>query len=562
MLEVKDVLSRLAVLKEARKPYESMWKDITDYVLPRRSFWDLDSTPGQKPAMKIYDGTAISSLQTLTDGMQSGVVSAKLRWFRLVMEDRRKQDLPGVADWLEEVEDVLYAEFARSNLYESINEFFLDAGSIGTAAMLVEDEIAQRRILFSTRHLKECYIAESRTGMVDTLYREFYVTNRQAQQTWGKNLSAKRQEAAKNQPFGKGKFVHACFPRAEREAGKVDQLNKAWASVYIDVDYHEHKFVDEGGFDAFPYLVWRWRKNSDEIYGRSPASDAIYDILRLNQIAKTSLQAAQLAVEPPLNIPSAMKGLERIVPRGYNYYTKPDEIISPINLGQNYPIGLDQEREIKDSVREIFRTKIFLLMEQLQGGPFTATEILERQGEKAAILGAIVDRLNSECLVPLIDRTYAICERNGLLPLPPQELAAGGKVHIDFVGPLAQLQKRYHQSMGVVAGTQYIAGLVQMFPESLDNVDADELMRIGLDSQGVPQKVIRERPQVSEIRRIRQEAAAKQQQDAMRLEHEKMIAANTDRLNQPMQKGSMLEGIAKVRAAEEAQQGRVPVQQG
>ncbi len=150
-----------------RQPYEPMWKDITDFVLPRRSFWDLDATPGQKPTQKIYDGTAISNLQTLTDGLQGYVVSPKLRWFRLQMEDRRLQDLPGVADWLEEGEDIVYAEFARSNFYESINEFFLDAASIGTAVMLIEDDVGGRRILFSTRHMKECFIAESRELLAD-----------------------------------------------------------------------------------------------------------------------------------------------------------------------------------------------------------------------------------------------------------------------------------------------------------------------------------------------------------------------------------------------------------
>jgi len=545
MLAVQDILGRLGTLKQTRKPYEALWKEITEFVLPRRSFWDQDATPGQKAPQKIYDGTALDALQTLADGLQSGVVSAKLRWFRLTMQDKRQQSLPGVADWLEEVEDILYGELARSNFYEAISEFFLDAGSIGTAVMLVEDEIANRRILFSTRHVKECYVAESRTGTVDTLYREFYMTNRQAQQTWGKKLSQQRLELAKTQPFGRGRYVHACFPRAERDPGKVDQNNKAWASVYIDAEYNEDKIIEEGGFDAFPYLVWRWRKNSDEIYGRSPAADAIYDVLRLNQVAKTSLQAGQLAVEPPLNVPDAMKGQERIVPRGFNYYSKPDELIYPINLGQNYQVSKDQEKDIQDQIRAIFRSKIFLLMEQLQNGPHTATEIRERIGEKVAVLGAILDRLDSETLVPGLDRTYTICERNGLLPLPPESLGAGGRLHVEFMGLLRQAQKLYHQSMGIVSGMAFIGGMKEMFPESMDNVDADELMRIGMDTQGMPQKVIREVPQVTEIRRIRQQEAERQQQQAVALEQQKLLAGNAEQLNQPMAPGSMLAGIAK-----------------
>jgi len=555
-LKVDDVVKRLGTLKQTRKPYEPLWKEVTDYVLPRRSFWDLEATPGKKPVQKLYDGTALTELQLLVDGTLGNLVSANLRWLRLTMEDRRQNDIPWVPDWLEEVEDVLYAEFARSNFYEAMSEFFLDAASIGTAVMLVDDDVSSRRILFSTRHMKECYLAEGKNGMVDTLYREFMMTNRQAMQTWGKKLSIARKERVETDPFGKAKIIHACFPRAERDPGKVDSLNKSWASLYIDSQFNENKFIDEGGYDTFPYLVWRWRKNSDEIYGRSPATDAIQDILRLNQVSKTNLEIVQLGGMPPLNVPAAMKGMERIVPRGYNYYTKPDEMIFPINLAQNYPLTKDQEEEIKEQIRNSFRTKMFLLMEQLEGGPYTATEIRERQGEKATVQGPMIGRLNSECLIPLIKRTFQICDHNGLIPFPPPDLSQGGRIHIEFQGPLALQTKKYHQTQGIDTGMLFIQGLGDMFPESLDNVDADELMRIGLDAKAMPQKVIRERPQVTEVRRIRLEEAARKEQEAVAMAQQELLAQNAQKLNEPVKSDSMLAGIGKA-ATQQRKRSRV-----
>lgn len=556
-LKVDDVIKRLGILKKNRQPYEPVWKDITDFVLPRRSFWDLEATPGKKPSKKLYDGTALTELQLLVDGTLGNLVSATLRWLRMTMEDRRQNDLPWVSDWLEEVEDVLYAEFARSNFYEAMSEFFLDAASIGTAVMLVEDDVSSKRILFSTRHMKECYLAEGRNGMVDTLYREFMMTNRQAMQTWGNKLATARKERVKDDPFGRAKIIHACFPRAEREPGKVDSFNKAWYSIYIDSQFHEDNFIDEGGYDVFPYLVWRWRKNSDEIYGHSPAIDAIQDVIRLNQIGKTTLQIAHMAGEPPLNVPAAQKGMERIVPRGYNYYTNPNEVITAIDLGQNYPITKDQEDEIKEQIRNTFRTKMYLLMEQLEGGPYTATEIRERQGEKATVQGPMIGRLNSECLIPLVKRTYRICEKNGLIPFPPPGLEQGGRIHIEFQGPLALQTKKYHQTQGIDTGMLFIQGMREMFPESLDNVDNDELMRIGLDSKGVPQKIIREKPQVTEIRQIRQQTAAKQEQEMVAMEQQKILAENAQKLNEPVQPDSILAGVGKA-AAKQRQRSPAP----
>jgi hypothetical protein len=527
-----------------------MWKDITNYVLPRRSFWDLDSTPGQKPASKIYDGTAIAALQLLVDGLQGYLVSPRVSWFRLVMEDRQAQMLPGAADYLEDLENILLAEFSRSNLYESMGEFFLDAASLGTAVQFVEDDVASGKINFTTRHLKECYIAENRYGKVDTVYRVYPMTNTQVLDAWPKGLDPQRIERSKEEPYGIAKVMHCCYPMGADK----------WASVYIDKDFN--KELDVGSFEGFPYNVWRWRKNSDEVYGRGPAADALQDILRVNQAAKSILEAAQLANEPPLNVPEAMKGHERIVPRGFNYYSNPDEIIRPINLASNYPIGKDQENEMREQIREIFRTRIFLLMEQLESGSYTATEIRERQGEKAAVLGATIGRLNSECLVPLIERAFAICERNRIIPPPPPSLSSGGRIKIEFQGPLAQAQKQYHQGQGVTAALQFAAPFTQINPEALDNVDFDELMRAGLDALGSPQRAIREVDGVQQIREARAKAQQAQAVAQQQMMQDQMVTQNAAKLNLPVKDKSMLQSVLANKADEARQQKKQPAPTG
>ena len=549
-LTVDDVLQRLAQLKTIRQPYEAMWQDVTDYVLPRRSMWDIESIPGQKPDKMLHDSTALTELQTLVDGTIGNLVSLYIRWIHLLMEDRLQNDAPWVRDWLEDVENVLYAAFERSNFYDSFSEYFMDGASIGTGIMLVEDDVRDKSLLFSTRHMKECYIAEGRNGKVDTVYREFKMSNRQIMQLWGDRVSQQRKEQYKERPYAKGTIIHACFPRSERDPSKIDKYNKAWVSLYIDKEFNDKKdFLDEGGYDSFPYLVWRWRKNSDEWYGRSPASDSISDVMRLNQMGKAGLQVAQLAAQPPLNVPQTMKGKERIVPRGYNYYVNKDEMIYPINLGQNYPIAKDQEKELKEQIKDAFRTKMFMIMNQLEGGPRTATEINARQGEGATIQSSLIGRLNSESLIPLISRVYTILDRNGQIPLPPPG-AGGGRIRIEFQGRLAQQIKKYSEVQGVDSTIPFIQIMREMAPESLDNWDADEYFRVGLDSKGASQKSIREKPEVTEIRKIRQAQQEEQQKQAVAMEQQKVLAGNADKLNEPVKPDSMLAGIGKA-----AQQG-------
>jgi hypothetical protein len=409
--------------------------------------------------------------------------------------------------------------------------------------MFVEDTVAEKTIRFLPRHLKECYIAEDAGGRVHTVYRHFTMENQQALDAWGKNLPRQRRERAEQDPYSRGHFLHIVEPRRNGRRGGWDAENRSYAEVYLDKDFKE--IIDEGGYDEFPYLVWRWAKLTDEVYGRGPAGDAIYEVLRINQMAKALLQSAQLANEPPLNVPERLKGRERIVPRGYNYFTNPQEIVTPINLGGNYPIGKDQEDQVRDQIKDLFRTKIFLLMEQLEAGKYTATEIRERVGEKATVLDPTIARLSTDVLRPMVTRTYEILGRNGVLPPPPPALREGGRVHIEFQGPLAQAQERYQRSQGVVASIPVIDAIVKLNPDSADIVDFDELMRVGMEGAGAPQKTIRDMPLVEKLRKLRADAMALQQERQEAMQTEQMIAANANKLNEPVQPDSMLTGIAK-----------------
>ena len=547
-MESKEILDRFEFLKEERAKWEPLWKEISQVLLPRRSWWDDNDSSGKKPETKIFDTTGIESLQTLADGLQGYSVSPSFKFFKLKMADDNLTRAPFSADWLEEVENAIYGAFNQSNFYGAMSEFFQDAAAIGTACMFVEDDEEGGKINFSSRHPKELYIAENRAGTVDTVYRKFKVAIRTVVQQFGTSgLDSTWQRMYEENPYQRVTMLHAVFPRGTEGAGRKD---KAFASMYFD--YDNKKLLDEGGFDEMPYLVWRWGKNSDEVYGRGPGGDSLPDILRLNQMAKTLLMAGELSVNPPLNIPRANKGLERIVPRGYNYYDQTTGKVEPINLGQNFPFGWQELQDQRNVVRNKFHVNFFLMLENLQRtGQMTATEVMERQSEKAAVLGARIGRLNSECLSPLIDRVFAILQRRMMIPPPPQGLAQqGGRVDIEYMGPLAQAQRRFNQNQGVNATLGLISAMVeiegkaaQFGSTSIDNFNMDEIAYAGANAAGAPQKTIREKPEIDEMRAQRAQAQAAQQQQAIALEQQKMLAGNADKLNQPVVPGSMMDNV-------------------
>jgi len=549
-METKEILSRFEFMKADRQRWEPLWKEISQVLLPRRSWWDEDDSSGKKPDVKIFDTTGIESLQTLADGLQGYSVSPSFKFFKLKMMDDKLTRAPFAADWLEEVENAIYSEFNKSNFYGCMSEFFMDAAAIGTACMFVEDDEEGNKINFSCRHPKELYIAENRSGMVDTVYRKFKAPVRVVVQQFGKDkLDSTWQRMYDDNPYQRVTLLHAVFPRGTEGIGRKD---KAFASVYFD--YDNQKLLDEGGFDEMPYLVWRWQKNSDETYGRGPGGDSLPDILRLNQMAKTLLMAGELSVNPPLNVPENMKGRERIVPKGYNYYSQLSGKIEPINVGMNFPFGWEELQDQRNVVRNKFHVNFFLMLENLQRtGQMTATEVMERQSEKAAVLGARIGRLNSECLSPLIDRVFSILSRRMMIPPPPQGLAQeGGRVDIEYMGPLAQAQRRFNQNQGVSATLGLISAMVeiegkaaQFGSTSIDNFNMDELAYAGANASGAPQKTIREKPEIDELRAARAQAQKAQQDQAVALEQQKMLAGNADKLNQPVVPGSMIDNVTK-----------------
>jgi hypothetical protein len=541
--QINELLKRATYLKELREPWQKLWKELAPYVLPRRANFDNTGEEAKTIDNQNNDPTPVIANQTLADGLQGYTVSRTIKWFKILLQDREMMKSPGVADWLELVEHVVYALFNRTNFYDVMSEFFQDGGSIGTPTIYTQDDVSKGSITFTAVHPGEMYIAENDEGKVDTHVRRRWMTGKALLNRFGKeNINHTMLETIDKTPFKKHEVYHFCFPLDQRKMMGVEDLTLQFpiASIYIDVA-NKHCLSISGYYET-PFHTWRWRKNSGETYARSPAIDSRSDILTINQIKKTLLMVSQLSAQPPFNVPEDMKGLERIVPNGYNYYSN-NQKIEPISLGQNYPIGKDQWNDLVLTINKRFYVDFFLMLQHLEKS-MTAREVIERQGEKAAILGTVVGRLNSECLDPLLRRVINIAFRKGWLPPPPPALLrGGGELEFDFLGPLAQIQKSYYQSQGVTKGFSAVAPIIQLKPETLDIFDMDQLVRETAESFGMPQSIIREEPEIKKLRILRAEQQQKMSEEAQRQEMTKEVMKNYSQLNEEPKEGSAIDAL-------------------
>ncbi len=521
---------RMSQLEDVKRDYEDRDVDIARYVNPRRELIKDSQRFDDKGEMRgrqSYSGVANSALGIWADGMQGHMVSQSLRWFRGIIGDPFLNRVDEVQQYLQWYDEAMYGEFRRSNFYDILGEWFRDAGSIGTATLFTEEDISRSVAVHTVIHPREIFIAEDMYGQVDTVFRKFFLTAKQAVAKFGKEkLSQAVVDNAEKFPEKRHEFIHAVFPNEDRMFGSLLSIHKPWASVYIQAEARQEEEGDDGtvkrgGFDFNPYSVWRLRKNSDEIYGYSAAADAMVEIKKSHQLSKTLLEAAHMAVKPAKNVPEHMRGHVRLEPDGLNYFEKGGDTISVIQSGVNYPIAIDREEKVQRIIEDAYRVDFFLILQRSEREK-TATEIMELQSEKAILLGPQVDRLENEGLKKKFDIVSDIADKAGKLPEPPQILidsieesrargTSSARIDIQFIGPLAQAQRRIFQMQPIKNALNELAQASVIYPKVLDRVDPDKLAERILDSTDFPQDIMRTDAELDEFREAQAQAAQQAQ---------------------------------------------------
>lgn len=536
----REVTEKLDDLKAKRLRWEDDWEEITRFVMPRRSVWDNSQGRGDRVGQEIYDGTAISALTLMANGLMGYLMGPMLKWFKLGFPIRQAMDAPGAKQWLQIAENVLYSDFARSTLYEEGLEFFKDGGSVGTATMYAEEDDEEGTPFFSCRHPKEIYLAGDRRNRIDTVFRVFSMTARQIRQEFGDDLPEIIKRAVTETPGTLFEIVHAVFPRDDRDVTQLTKKNKKFASVYLDLSSQE--ILREGGYDELPYITWRWSTNSDELYGRSPAHDALIKIKRANAMNRDLLRFSQKAADPPYNAPESMRGRVNILPRGINYFARPDMQVTPVQLGGAFPIALDQQQDVRAQIETDFLVDFFLM---LQRAPerMTATEVMERQAEKAAVLGPIIGRIESDVLDKVIRLGFRQAMRTGRIPPPPPSVQRmiGVPLKIEYIGPLAQANRKFHSQQGIQSALSQFVPMLNVEPGLKGLIKWEDLGRTMLETAGMPADVVRDRREYRQW----EDQMAKAQEAQMKREQEAQVMQNADKLSKQPQPGSPLEMLAR-----------------
>lgn len=518
--EMQHYLRRLKRLEQERKRgWEAHWRDLSRNFLPRRArFLDAgEETNNGESRNRLEDGTGIMALRILANGMQSGLTSPARPWFSLTLQNREMAESAAAKLWLQDTYEKMTALFARSNFYDQIHVLYSELACFGTGAVIIE---ADPEIVMRCRTLTvgEYALDAGEDGRVDTLYRRIRMTPRQVVQAWPETCPEQIRDMAQQDVDRWLTILHAIEPNADSVRGSVSGKERPFRSVYIVLEGCQREVLEDSGYYEFPALCPRWVVTGSDVYGASPAMDALGDCRQLQKLTEDGRLSLEMEVAPPMLVnQSGVVGALDISPRAVNYTTamqQGQEIARPlIQTRANLQALAVGKQALKEQIQRHFHNDLFLMISEA-GKNMTATEVAERNGEKLLMLGPVLDRLRAELFQPLIERVYGIMDRAGLVAFPPPELA-NQPVKVEFISILAQAQKQ----AGLAAVDQLVARagqLAQMTgPEVLDKLNTDALVDTYADLLGTPPNLVLADDELAAKRQARQQQQQQMQAMAM-----------------------------------------------
>ena len=513
-------------LKNARSNWDSMWQDIADNIVYRKSSITGTSMPGAKRTQRMYDSTATMAAQDLAAWISGNLTSGE--WFRLKFGD--DNDVKEYQEWLEECRRRQHKAFRGSNWSSEWNEVLLDLVQFCTGAIHVEENEVEapgfNGFNFISMPPGTYCVMLGRDRRAKGIFRELQIKASEAIDRWGNKVSDEIEKSAIKDPGKLHDFLHACFP-VEWFGGKHRIKSKPYVSYYIDVK--KKTIMQEGGYYWFPFFVIPYLRESGEDYGRGPGWTALPEVKTAHKEAELDLKSKALNMLPPLTmIDNGVIGSVRLTPGGLTVVAKTGghDNLKPLLTGARVSDNRAIRDEQRQIIREIFHSdKVKYIQPRDQTGQMTAHEVERRYQLAQILLGPTFGNIVDHGFDPIVEATFQMMYVAGVFPDPPGGLKQilgqpGGDVGVEYESPLARAA-RVQELDAITQTLEGAMALMEAKPDIMDNFKLDDASVFVAKARGYPAKLISSDDERSDIRDGRAELQGKQDE----LEKLRLLAA-------------------------------------
>ena len=496
------------LLQQYRRRYERargvayIWWPLLEaayhYCVPNRNmFYYTNQTQGAQKNVKVYDTTQVAATISFVSKVQSALTPPQQTWAQLeagdAIEDKDIQE--DVDRQLQKLTDKIFSYIRASNFDLAINECYYDL-AIGTAVLVCNEGDDENPLQFSSIPLDQVAIEESINHRIETCFRTWSeVRIQDIMELWPNAIiTSTMQQQLQDDPGATVKnLVEACI---------YEVTDKKYPYRYVL--WNDNDMLLNEKRESSEFIIFRWSKINNEVFGRGVAINALPSILSLQTAAYFEYTAANL------NICKPYMAYSDGVFNPWTFRMAPNTII-PVAPNSNGQFPIQPLPDVANpsfmqlttmDLRQQINTLMFANpLGNINDAPGkTATELALRQRNLAEEIGPIFTRLQQEFLQRIIERVIYILVRKDKIK------------NIEVNGQAVRL--RYKSPLTISQGQQDVSAFMQYY-QILQQIVGPELAMSYLPNTdvspwlakklGVDPSVVNTREQMQEVLQAKQD---------------------------------------------------------
>lgn len=539
----KRVLDIYDKMVQERGSMPELWEEVIRYCFPqeRRSYSAFGGDVrenGWRRANPVCSLPVILT-QRLGSSIHSNAFPSNDYWFDFAVRGPAASD--DMKRWCALAQETVHMKMRQgTNFYQESHALMVGLSALGTGGFYTYYKRGKLHFRYIPIH-KNFYIASNADGEIDMVALLHQWTAKEAIEEYGRDRVGEEvrrafdsDEASSSSTFDYIQLVYS--KRTFGETYSVLKGDKPFGDITVEKDTGRVVRVSQHG--RFPFATPRFFVYSDDLYGRSPAMNAIADIRALNALRKNTLDATVRVLKPPLFVNGLLGDVSIDAGAVNTVSANPKEMIMTFPLPTDLNAAAKLNEDLTATLRSAFFIDVFEAIEQQK--TMTATEVTERVNQKVESISPIVTRIQSEFSSKVVLQCLDLLIEHGDLEPPPAS-AEGTVIRVDYISRLdAMIQQGVAaKTMNFISQIMALGSTIAQLPQIADTLNTDEIIKSLADANTLPASFFKRPSEVAAARRLsaqRQQAidqanlsaaAAKQEADAAKARQLDAMAAAT-----------------------------------
>lgn len=408
-----------------------------------------------------YDNTGVRSLPKFASILHRIMTPDNQRYQRLTASEPSLMKSHDVRMFFDRLTDEVFKRRMnpRARFTQAQNEVYTSIGLYGTGPKSITWRKpnaldGEGGFGYKAWPLKDVFLLVDDEGNVVMIFRRFWLNVRQFRMKF-KGEQMPRCMATEAQKPVPSESIYFEFvqllelkDKDQHDPQAMDYRRFPICNSYICVTDKEY-VGEEDGFLSWPMTAARSATEPGDIYGYSVAQVALPAMGGVSAMKKTVLKQGQKAVDPPILAADdgVLSGRVDMRPSKVNYggiSASGQKLIGTMDNVGSFQVAEKLLEGERADVEDSFFVTVFQILSE--SSEMTATEVMERIAQQAALLAPMMGRLQSEDLGPTTEREIALLAEKGILTdkyglqVPDELVEARGQYNIMYSSPMAKGQ--------------------------------------------------------------------------------------------------------------------------